>query len=80
MREVALNKIKDPDFKVWNETFPPSARLVSGFAGDKAATVAIRGKRLDGVYVTWTFQLNHTAYGWRIATERWETRLDKTDS
>jgi len=80
MREVALYKIKDPDFKVWKESFPPAARLVSGYASEKAATVAVRGKRLDDVYVTWTFQLARTAYGWRIAGERWETRLDSKKS
>ena len=80
MREVALYKIKDPDFKVWKESYPPTVRLVSGFASEKAATIGVRGKRLDGVYATWTFQLSNTSYGWRIATERWETRLDGKQS
>ena len=80
LREVSTMKIKDPDFKIWKQAYPPTVRLISGFASEKAATVAVRGKRLDGVYVTWTFQLNRTAYGWRISDLREETRLESKES
>jgi ankyrin repeat protein len=79
MRAVTTYPIKEADFKTWKDVFPPDARMVSGFGNDKAATVVLRGKRLDGSYATFTFQLVHTAYGWEIGNERWETRLDSKE-
>lgn len=68
---------KDVDFKAWKESRPLNPRLVSGFANEKAATIALRGKRTDGMYETWTFQLVRPENGgWKISDERWETRLD----
>jgi hypothetical protein len=67
---------KDVDWKAVKESRPINPTLVSGFANEKAATVALRGKRSDGIYSTWTLQLDRMSEGWKVSDERWETRFD----
>ncbi|HJT16208.1 MAG TPA: ankyrin repeat domain-containing protein [Thermoanaerobaculia bacterium] len=76
LRAITTYAIGDPDFSAWKKTFPPSARVVSAFANDVASTVVIRGKRGDGTYATFTFQLAQADGAWKISGERWESRLD----
>jgi hypothetical protein len=67
---------KDVDWKAVKESRPINPTLVSGFANEKAATLALRGKRSDGTYSTWTLQLDRMSEGWKVSDERWETRFD----
>ena len=64
------------DWKAVKESRPIAPALVSGFANEKDATLALRGKRSDGIFTTWTLQLERTTDGWKVTDERWETRLD----
>ena len=68
--------LSDVDWKAVKESWPIEPILVNGFANEKAATVAVRGKRSNGFYSTWTLQLVRTSEGWEISDERWETRFD----
>jgi uncharacterized protein len=67
---------KDVDWKAVKESRPINPTLVSGFANENAATLALRGKRSDGIYSTWTLQLDRMSEGWKVSDERWETRFD----
>jgi ankyrin repeat protein len=67
---------KDVDWKAVKESRPIDPGLVGGFANENAATLSLRGKRADGVYTTWTLQLEHASGGWKVSDERWETRFD----
>lgn len=64
------------DFTVWKAVRPVQTRLVSAFANDTDATVVLRGATPRGTYVTWTYQVLRKPEGWKIGSERWETRLD----
>jgi hypothetical protein len=66
----------DVDWKAVKGSRPIDPILVNGFANEAAATVALRGKRSDGVYSTWTLQLDRMSEGWKVSDERWETRFD----
>src|SRR5262249_11806262 len=68
---------KNVDFKEWKVVRPVDPHLVSGFASETADTIVVRGRRPDGIYSTWTYQLVGDVEGhWKISDERWETRLD----
>ena len=67
---------KDVDWKAVKESRPIDPAFLGGFANENGATLSLRGKRSDGVYTTWTIQLEHTSTGWKVSDERWETRFD----
>ena len=77
MNTLSTRKVvKDVDWKAVKESRPIDPVLVNGFANEKAATVALRGKRSNGFYSTWTLQLERTIDGWKVSDERWESRFD----
>ncbi|HEY6844530.1 MAG TPA: hypothetical protein VI391_10195, partial [Thermoanaerobaculia bacterium] len=78
LQALTTFRIDSASVKSWKESHPPQVRLLSGFANGGAATVTVRGKLPSGLYETWTYQLVHADPAWKVASERWESRLDST--
>ncbi|MBV9496916.1 MAG: ankyrin repeat domain-containing protein [Acidobacteria bacterium] len=64
------------DFATWKASRTNAAHMVSGFANENAATIVVRGPRVDGGSTTWTYQICNVKSAWRVCDERWETRLE----